>query len=322
MKASELLRALLSPSPEEPFERADAPYRLVRVEGKDAAEFLHRLCSQEVLTLAAGELRPAAFLDAKGKLLVTCLLFRLGDAYWLETHAEQVERLAALLERFHFTEKLTISQPDLGPCWEQPSWASHDPVRQRLAEALDGAMHVTFERRGLRFWRVHGLQGRVIQVDIAHDDGRMTPVRPQRLDGARAECLRLLAGLLRVGVETEPTTLALEADLDDHISTTKGCYTGQEIVARINTYGHTNRKACLLYLAAGAPITGAQPLHETEDQIAVGRVLHAVPIPGRDARLGIGYLPKDFQALGTKLALADGTAVEVIGYEPLPTLPA
>jgi folate-binding protein YgfZ len=125
----------------------------------------------------------------------------------------------------------------------------------------------------------------------------------------------MLAGCLRVGVETEATTLALEAEIEDHISTTKGCYTGQEIVARIHTYGHTNRKACLLLLAAGAPITQAQELQD-DDAIAVGRVLHAVPVPGVDARLGVGYLPKDFQALGTKLRLGDGGMVEVLGYEP------
>jgi hypothetical protein len=42
-----------------------------------------------------------------------------------------------------------------------------------------------------------------------------------------------------------------------------------------------------------------------------------VPVPGHAARLGLGYLPKDFQGLGTKLRLAGGGGVEVIGYEPL-----
>jgi tRNA-modifying protein YgfZ len=318
MKASELLRELLSTSPEEQWQRADAPYRLLRIEGKDAAEFLHRLCSQDLLSLGDGEVKPAAFLDAKGKLQATCLVGRVADAFWLEVHAEQRDRLAALLERYHFTEKLTIAKVDAGPCQEHVWWASHDPDRRGRVTMFEGRPQFEIERRGLGFVRSHG--ARLGHVEL---DGRSVATRP--LDDERAECLRLLAGFLRVGVETEPTTLALEADLDDHISTTKGCYTGQEIVARINTYGHTNRKACLLHLAAGAPITAAQPLHETEDQVAVGRVLHAVPIPGKDARLGIGYLPKDFQALGTKLALADGTAVEVIGYEPLPgtpTLPA
>jgi folate-binding protein YgfZ len=313
MNADELLRELLARGPYESHERDAAPFGLVRVEGKDAGEFLHRLCSQDVLSIRDGGLRSAAFLDAKGKLLVTCLVFRLGDAFWLETQAPQVERLAALLERYHFTEKLTITRPAVGACWERVDWASNDPVRKARAELVGDKPMVQIERRGIAFWRVHG--GALGQVALGDD--RETPIAPRPLDEPRAECLRLLAGFLRVGVETEPSTLALEADLDDHISTTKGCYTGQEIVARIHTYGHVNRKACLLVLAPGDAITAAQPLHELEDQLAVGRVLHAVPIPGRAERLGVGYLPRDFQAIGTKLALADGSAVEVIGWKPL-----
>lgn len=301
MNADELVRELLGVlGPHEWLERRDAPFGLLRVEGKDAVEFLHRLCSQDVLTLGDGELRPAAFLDAKGKLLVTCLVFRLADAYWLETHAEQIERLAALLEKYHFTEKLTITQPRLGACQERVHWGANTSTHNRAVDPA--APLLTFERRGVMFVRSHGAVRGMVELE----SGREATPRP--LDESRAECLRLLAGFLRVGVETEPTTLALGADLDDHISTTKGCYTGQEIVARIHTYGHVNRKACLLLLAPGAPITAAQPLHELEDQLAVGRVLHAVAIPGRAERLGVGYLPNDFQPIGTKLALAGGGA--------------
>jgi folate-binding protein YgfZ len=315
MNAPDLLRELLA---DQPYERADAPYQLLRVHGPDAGDFLHRLCSQDVLALADGRLRPAAFLDPKGKLLVTCLVFRLDGAFWLETQAEQVDRLTAVLERYHFTEKLAIERPATGSCFEDVSWWSNAPADCQ-AKLVDGRPVLSFGRRGVRFTRAYG---GALELPHANDDGSATPVAMRPLDAERAECVRMLVGLLRVGVETEPTTLALEADLDDHLSTTKGCYTGQEIVARIHTYGHTNRKACLLWLGPGAPITAAQALHELEDKLAVGRVLHAVPVPGRDERLGVGYLPKDFHALGTKLALADGGAVEVIGYEPLPSLPA
>ena len=309
MNADELRRELLTVGTGEVLERRDAPYRLLRVVGPEAAEFLHRLCSQDVLLLGEGELRPAAFLDAKGKLQVTCLVVRLGAAFWLETHAEQLDRLAALLEKYHFTEKLAIERPEPGACRERVHETRSPPVP-------DGAsgpepVRLTFTRRGVTFERTHGA-GAELADPVG---GRGATPRP--LDAPRAECLRLLAGLVRVGVETEPTTLALSADLDDHISTTKGCYTGQEIVARIHTYGHVNRKACLLHLAPGAPITAAEALHEPEDRVAVGRVLHAVPIPGHDGRLGVGYLPNDFQPIGTKLLLADGGGVEVIGWEPL-----
>ena len=65
-------------------------------------------------------------------------------------------------------------------------------------------------------------------------------------------------------------------------------------------------------------ITAAVALHEREDDVPVGRVLHAVPAPGLGLRIGLGYLPKDFQAIGTELALPDGTAVTVAGFQPLP----
>lgn len=313
LTAKTLRAHLLGSDLSQPFARADAPFRLLRLRGPDAGDFLQRLCSQDVLSLPAGQLRPAAFLDAKGKLLVTCLVFRDDASFWLEVGADQEERLAALLDRYHFTEKLAIERVPAGPCWEEVWYSgSSDDGTVRWHEA---GPSLCFARRGVLFQRVHGASA--VHAELVTDEGRKTPVSSRPLDADRAECLRMLTGLVRVGVETEANTLALEADLDDHCSTTKGCYTGQEIVARIHTYGHVNRKLCLLQLAAGERFAAPLPLHEPEDDVPVGRVLHAVPIPGLDARLGVGYLPKDFQALGTRLRLADRSEVVVIGYEPL-----
>jgi len=295
-----------------PFARDDAPFRLIEVAGAQAGEFLQRLCTQDVVGLADGAVAPAAFLDSKGKLVATCLVFRLGESFWLETQQEQAERLAALLERYHFNEKLTMQHRAQWPCQELVLPAA-EPLLARAEQAPPGKQGVAvwFARRGVQFWRMHGVPGHRFAVVGSEDDKEY---HPQDLTPDLAECLRMGAGLVRVGLETEPTTLALEADLDDHCSTTKGCYTGQEIVARIHTYGHVNRKLCLLHLAAGPAITAPQSLHELDDQLAVGRVMHAVPVPGKPVRVGLGYLPTDFQGLHTKLALADGSAVTVAGF--------
>ena len=53
-------------------------------------------------------------------------------------------------------------------------------------------------------------------------------------------------------------------------------------------------------------------LLEPEDEIAVGRVMHAVPCPGRELSYGLGYLPPDFQAAGTELKLAAGAVARVV----------
>jgi folate-binding protein YgfZ len=307
MTPADLLRDLL---PNPPYQRHDAPYRLLQLTGPDAGEFLHRLCSQDVLGLAPGSVRPAAFLDAKGKLLATCLVFRGEGAFWLEVAHEQADRLAALLERYHFTEKLVIARPDFGPCHETVQWASNVPAQDWSVFFDAGRPVVRCASRLVSFTRSHGA---ALAWSELHEDGSESPLQPAPLSNELAECVAMAAGIVRVGVDTEPTTLALEADLDDHISTTKGCYTGQEIVARIHTYGHTNRKLCLLRLAPGAAITAPQPLHEPEDDLAVGRVMRAVVAPGGGCRVGLGFLPKDFQAPGSALRLADGTAVEVVG---------
>ncbi|MFN3240048.1 MAG: YgfZ/GcvT domain-containing protein [Planctomycetota bacterium] len=279
-----------------PYARDDAPFALLDVLGPDAGAFLQRLCSQDVVGLDDGQLAPAAFLDAKGKLVCTVLVWRRGDGFRLETHREQVERLFELLERYHFTEKLSIARVEQGGCHEYVA-AAAEPVAS--AVNTDDGCQLRYARHGVLFVRSYGDTTRVSATPLAED---------------LAEALRMAAGLVRVGVETEASTLALEAGLDDHCSTRKGCYTGQEIVARIHTYGHVNRKLCLLQLGGGDAIEAPATLLEPEDELPVGRVMHAVPVAGHDLRVGLGYLPKDFQALGTRLQLEDGGVATVVGF--------
>lgn len=297
-EADALLDRLLANGP---FRRTEAPYALLCVAGRDAADFLQRLCSQDVKSLPEGASAPAAFLDAKGKVVATCLLQRLrqgeDDVFWIDTQATQRDRLAQLLERYHFTEKLVISPVGSGqPVCDEWIGAAAIPEPAR-----GGAVVFAWTRGGVQFVRRHFERGQALPE-----------WRGAALDADRADCLQMAAGIVSVGIDTEATTLALEAFLDDHCSTTKGCYTGQEIVARIHTYGHTNRALCLLELSNGPRIAAPVVLHECEDDLPVGRVMRAVPQPGFAARLGLGYLPKDFQHAGARLRLAGGGDAVVV----------
>lgn len=283
-----------------PYVRRGAPFHLVHLKGPDAGDFLQRLCSQDVRALGVGGAAPAAFLDSKGKLLVTCLVLRLADGFALEMQAHQSERLCQLLERYHFTEKLTILPPSpSATCIEWIAAAGTEEPNAR------NGVRIAWTRCGISFVRFHG------------EPESLAEPAAGALDDDLAECLRMAAGIVKVLVDTEPTTLALEAFLDDHCSATKGCYTGQEIVARIHTYGHTNRALCLLELADGPRLTAPVVLREPEDDLPVGRVMAAVPIPGRARRRGLGYLPKDFQGAGTVLMLeGGGEAVVITTFHP------
>ncbi len=283
-----------------PWVRTAAPFALVRLVGADAGDFLQRLCSQDVVAMAPGAVAPAAFLDAKGKVVATCLVARRPDGFALAVQATQTERLLGLLERFHFTEKVQVA---LSPGVAAERISRADGAGRNRIDDQDEVVVVAFARRGVQFERWH-----------APRTERLPGLAGRALDDATAAALRMGAGIVAVGIDTEASTLALEADLDDHCSTTKGCYTGQEIVARIHTYGHINRGLCLLHLAVGPAIDAPQILHEPDDDQPVGRVMHAVSVPGQAARVGLGYLPADFRAVGTALRLADGTAVTVAGF--------
>jgi folate-binding protein YgfZ len=269
-----LLSDLVGTDPSAPFARSDAPFRLLRLEGPDAGDFLQRLCTQDVLGAGDGEVRPAAFLDAKGKLVATCLVVRIGGAFWLEVAAEQEEKLAALLERYHFTEKLTIVRVPAQPVHEHVWYAGSSGDNR--AALFDGHVKLAVARRGVLFERCHGA---MVGQSILRDDGALVPATPRRLDEARAECLRMLAGFVRVGIETEPATLALEALLDDHCSTTKGCYTGQEIVARTQYRGILKKRMALAHVEGATPTPGQSVYSPAFGDQSAGVVVNAAAAP-------------------------------------------
>ncbi|MHC4921268.1 MAG: CAF17-like 4Fe-4S cluster assembly/insertion protein YgfZ [Planctomycetota bacterium] len=287
--------------------RRPAAHALVRVLGPDAADYLHRLCSQDVLAMAPGDVRPACFLDAKGKLLQVVLLARLQDGLVVEAQGHKADALAELLDRFHFTEQLTLSRDEGLACAEL--WQvepSGDPVPGRWAALAEGGIALCWQRHGVTCTRYH--------ASAAVLDQQPWSVDARELSEQEHECLRIWAGLPLVGQDTDDRTLALEAPLRDHICTDKGCYTGQEVIARIHTYGHTNRALCLLAIDGLGGIEPGTSLCELDDGDVVGRVMSVVDVGGREARLGLGFLPAAFTAAGTKLALGQsgGAAVTVL----------
>ena len=273
----------------------------IEVVGPDAADFLQRLSSQDIAGLEPGAAAPGAFLDPKGKLIAAAWIGRapVADAerYIVLVVAEAEARLAEMLERYHFTEKLAISR-----------FHDRDEVVELVgagACAAVGVEHgalVTPDPETVVF----GVERFGIQRAVALGPAAgITPFRAgtDAEDGGWFDVYRVLQGDLKPDVDAEARTLGLEAFLDDHVSTTKGCYTGQEIVARIHTYGHVNRRLVLLRIdGLGAIDTGTQ-LCETDDGDPVGRVTSAVDVPGAEHRLALGYVPNAFVEPGTQLRL-------------------
>jgi len=235
----------------------------VRVSGPEAAEFLERMVSNEVKTLEPGDARQALLLTPKSRIVAPLRVVREGpDAFLLITEAELAETVASTLLRARFAARCEIS-----------------------LEPLSGVLHFTDPGGGVP----NGDYG----VEAWETWGDEQPEAP---DADELEALRIEAGTPRWGSEIDETILPAEAGLDEtHVSFTKGCYPGQEPIARLHYRGRPNRRLRVLEVADAEP----------QDEIVlgekvVGKVTSAVP--GR----ALGYVRRE---------VPDDAVLEIDGAE-------
>jgi folate-binding protein YgfZ len=232
--------------------RLDRGY--VQVSGPDAEDFLERMLSNEVRSLALGpEARPALLLTPKGRIIAPLRVVREGaDSFLLIADAAELAGpVADALRRSRFAAKCEIE-----------------------VLALEGYVHLGGER-------ISGaVRNRDFGVDAWETFGPPGAVEGPAVDAAELEPLRIEAGTPAWGKELDGTVLPAESGLDEtHISFTKGCYPGQEPIARLHYRGHANRRLRVLEVERAEP--GAEI---TFDGKVVGRVTSAVP--GR----ALGYI--------------------------------
>lgn len=294
-----------------PGYRRGLPDGLVAVTGDDAVDFLQRLCSQDVAALAPGQCVPAAFLNPKGKLLATCQALRTEEGILLEVEMAAAMTLAGILEQFQFAEKLEIQVPagrECGAWMGGPEVFDLAGLQPGTCVPLAEGIAYAQQRHGMCWVRYHAPAGFFASPPWQDRAGE-----PWGED--QVEAFRICAGLLRMGADADQATLAMESGLDDHVSLSKGCYPGQEIVARIHTYGHVNRKLCLLAVeSADDPAVGSQ-LMDAEEEQAVGRIGSSARLDGGNL-VALGYLASNYASTGTTVRLPKQSAggVTVCGF--------
>ncbi len=229
------------------------PVALIWVEGPDAASFLHGLLSNDVAGLPAGAGTEALLLDAKGHVQASIGVHRdVADALTLVLAPDDAAPVAAALERYHFSEDLELLGPE--DAWALTVAGMPAPAGPSVPGLLPGTVRVV--------------------VDDPAAAGAALPGEPAPPESL--EMARIAAGVPRVGVDTGPSTLVQAAALEGRaVSFTKGCYLGQETVARLQFRGRANRGLRGLRLE-GAPEPGAAV---TAGGREVGRVTSVARTP-------------------------------------------
>ena len=123
--------------------------------------------------------------------------------------------------------------------------------------------------------------------------------------GAEAQnILRIEAGIPRYGVDFSEDNLLLEVGMEHAVSYTKGCYLGQEVVERIRSRGHVNKKLCGLLIDGRNAVDRGTSLFG--DSKTVGEITSSVTSPRLRRPIALGYVHKDFWQPGTSLSLKHG----------------
>ena len=254
--------------------------------GAGAVEFLNGQVTNELATLGPGEGCYAAFLTHKGKMLGDVRVLAVGAGgegavreLLLDTERSTLQALFDMIRRFKVGFEVELDKRTL----ECGLLSLIGPDSQRLAGAeqlgADEHCHASVE--------IEGLAARAVRSDVGVDlicDADDTAGLRRALEdrGARtvseqsAECLRIERGRPRYGVDLDDSVIPQEAGLNERaVSFTKGCYVGQETVARLHWRGRPNRHLRGLRLSEPAPSGAELQLGDR----AVGRLASSVISP-------------------------------------------
>ena len=291
----------------------------LRLTGSDRVAYLHRIISNDVEGLSVGEGNYATILTNRGKIIADMKVFVFEDAVGIETNAETMTTLYQELDKYLIADDVNIEDfsDSTGVI------GVHGPKSTELLREVYG---LDVEHLSEYHNIVHETDGRRIICarvnetgeigynlctasesiewlwDTILTKGRAFGVAPVGLTALNS--LRIEAGIPRYGAELGDSIFPGEAELENAISYEKGCYIGQEIVARMKYRGHPNR------LLRGLEITGDTLPHGDslvfKEDKEIGWITSAVVSPTLGKPVGMVYVRVAFADEGSQVEV--GTA--------------
>ena len=291
---------------------------VVEVVGGDARRWLDGMLTNDVTKIAAESAANgcyAALLTQKGRIVADLHVLARREGFWLETAARVVPDLVARLRRYIVADdvqleprafaRLAVEGPGATSVVARAAQVGADGLAAVPADgwttvSLSGVETVAarFGWSGEDAWQLFvpgGEGGEAAAVSALREAGRTELV----LASFEAlEVLRIEAGLPAIGAELSEEVFPDEARLEAAISRKKGCYTGQEIVARLYSRGAVNHLLVSLRFESALPPRPGSPLRA--DDRATGEVTSSCVSPSAGA-IGLGYVRREHAEPGTRL---------------------
>jgi folate-binding protein YgfZ len=293
------------------------PRAQLAVAGKDRASFLQGFLTNDIEALQPGTGCYAAWLTPQGRMLTDMHVLESAGMMLLDLPAQTAEATLARLDQFHFAEEITLSalEGSLRSVWV------HGPgAAAVLEQAITGAGGLdgwgSYQHQPLQFQEQPVVVVRIDQLGVPGFCTFLPPTGEQALKSALVGAGAVVVGQEAVdaarieskypifGPDMKEDTIPLEAGIEDRaISTTKGCYVGQEVIIRILHRGHGRVAKHLVGLSVQGPVPAAGAPIVAGDR-EVGRVTSAAVSP-RAGAVALGYVHRDFVAPGTELRIGE-----------------
>lgn len=301
------------------------------VAGNDRAAFLQGLLSNDIQALTPGTGCYATWLTPQGRMLTDMHVLESDGMILLDLPAGQTEATAARLEQFLFSEDVQLGSlvGALGAVWV------HGPAAAAaLGAALEGVSglpswalyhheHVAFAGESLVLARIDqlGVPGFCAYLNSAQREPFLAALeaagaRPVGADAILAA--RVEAGYPLFGIDMTEDTIPLEAGIEARgISTTKGCYVGQEVIIRVLHRGHGRVARRLVGLKLEAVGAAARAKVFSGDR-EVGLVTSAAQSP-RSGAIALAYVHRDFAVDGAAVSVEapSGRLAAVVSAQPI-----
>ena len=296
----------------------------IRVDGKDRASFLHRMLTNDIEGLKPGEGCYACFLSVQAKVIADMIVFVSENHITLDVMPGLSKKIIDSLGKFVITDDVTFKEVTasrcdfvvLGPKSEDLIRAltkeypkknySHQKVMitptlpsPTSGEGKGGGLPCIFI-----YLDLFGAKAWAILSDKQNENSLRTALEKSSfkfLNSDTINILRVESGMPFYGIDFDENTIILEAGLDSAVSFTKGCYPGQEIVARMDSRAKFAKKlAYILMEGTGVPKSGDRI---TKDGKEIGKVTSAVFSPKFNQPLALGFIARDYLVPKTEIQI-------------------
>jgi aminomethyltransferase len=270
------------------------PRGLISVHGSEAVQFLDGLITNDVKTLVDGGQMHAAFPDAKGRLLAVVRVVRQGERFLIETEAATRQKVFDNLFRFTMAGDFFVEDLSEEYTFIRVFDRKFIPITPPFVE----------------FDMKHGTDYFVHSEDAYDFVGELKYLDAPEISDELFEVLRVEHGIPVYGIDMDETTIVPEIGIDGLISYQKGCYIGQEIIARIHFRGHVAKRLTGVSwpAAQGSSIEGFKGMElTTKDGKNAGRITSVTISPALEKAIALAYVRYDYLAEGTELQAGDQT---------------